>query len=506
MDNIIEINIDHKVKGDRTTATLHEGRTLIAEQSLVGKKIKSDVTICIQAYNRLEKTKRCIESVLKYTDDVDYDLLLIDNGSEDNTFEYFKSIPYSKKTIIRISKNIGAFYPQNAITMNMFSRFCITLADDLIVTKNWLSNLLKVMESDEKIGMVNPVTSNTSNLQCVELEYSDWEDMQRKAAVHNQSDPAKWQERLRLISLGTLVRKECMYAIGLPLADVGFLHDFADDDITFRVRRAGYKAILAGDTWICHDHPTDERNLEKLMESLRLGKENFREKYHDIDAWDDVNNYVFYFLGDEIKKLPLKKAHILGVDTKCGTPILDIKNEIRKHGIFDAETSAFSQDEKYMEDLKTICNGIVSCDREEYLRDSFPEDYFDYIIIGRDINRYHEPQKVLMDVYRMLKKEGQLFISLKNTYNIYSLFQLYGMKEDYDEEFAYNYSIDVFWKMVKKMGMNISYLCNETYHNGIPDKTLQYCKNVLSGQCEGEQLEEMYARMMTSRYWFSIEK
>lgn len=505
MNDIIEINIDHKISS-RPAETLLEGRRLIAEQSLSGKQIQSDVTIWVQAYNRLEKTKRCVESILKYTDDVDYDLLLVDNGSDDGTFEYFKSVPFEKKTIIRVSDNIGTMFPGSAFPLSMIGKYLVAVPNDLIVTKKWLSNMLKVMESDEKIGMVTPVSSNASNLQGIDFPYSDWDDMQRKAAEYNHSDPTKWQERLRVLTVGSLYSKECLYGIGWPLWDVGFLHDFGDDDVTFRVRRAGYKAVLAVDTWICHDHPSNERDYEKLRESLRLGRENFREKYHGVDAWDDVNNYIFHFLGSKIKRLSVEKARILGVDTKCGTPILDIKNEIRKYGIFDAETSAFSQDEKYMDDLKTICNGIVSCDREEYFRDSFPENYFDYIIIGRDINRYHEPQKVLMDAYRMLKENGQLLISLKNTYNIYSLFQLYGMREDYDDEFAYNYPIDIFWQMVKNMGLNISYLCNEIYQNGIPDATLQYCKNVLSGQCEGDELEEMYARMLSKRFWFSIEK
>lgn len=504
-DVIIEVNTGHKVS-NRPAETLHEGRKLIAEQSLSGKYFQSDVTIGILAYNGLEKTKRCIESVLKYTDDVDYDLLLVDNGSEDGTFEYFKSISFTKKTVIRISNNIGAIFPSNVISLNLISRFFVVLANDLIVTKNWLSNLLKVMESDETIGMVNPVSSNVSNLQNVDINYRNLDEMQRKAAAYNHSDPKKWQERLRLITLGTLYRKECIYAIGWPVGDVGFLHDFADDDTTFRVRRAGYKAVLARDTWICHDHPFDQRDREKLEKSIRLGRENFKDKYKGIDAWDDVNNYIFQYLGGKVKRLSIKKARILGVDTKCGTPILDVKNKIREYGIFDAETSAFSQDDKYLDDLRSFCDGIVSCDREEYFRDSFPTNYFDYIIIGQDINRYHEPQKVILDAYHMLKENGQLLVSLKNTYNIYSLFQLYGMKDDYDGEFAYNYTVDAFWNAVEKMGMNISYLCNEIYHNGIPDATLQYCKNVLRGQCEGEQLEEMYARMLTNRYWFSIEK
>lgn len=504
-DVIIEVNISQKTN-DRSVETLYEARQLIADQSLSSKHFQSDVTILVQGYNRLDKTKRCVESVLKYTDDVDYDLILVDNGSDDGTFEYFKSISFPKKTIIRISDNIGSLFPLSIISMNMISSFFVFMVNDLIVTKKWLSNLLKAIKSDKTIGMVTPVSSNVSNLQDGSLVYSDWDDMQRKAALYNQSDSKKWHERLRLIMVGTIFRKECMYAIGWPMWDVGFLHDFADDDVTFRVRRAGYKAILARDTWICHDHSFDQRNGEKFRKSIRIGRENFKEKYDGVDAWDDVNNYIFPYLGSKIKEIDVEKARILGVDVKCGTPTLDIKNQIREYGVFDAEISAFSQDEKYMNDLKSFCNGIVSCDREEFFKDSFPDNYYDYIVIGRDINRYHEPQKVLSDAYRMLRPNGQLLISLKNTYNIYSLFQLYGMKDDYDGEFAYNYTVDAFWNAVKNMDMNISYLCNETYHNGIPDSTLQYCKNVLGGQCEGVQLEEMYARMLTNRYWFSIEK
>lgn len=505
MDKIIEIEVDKDiVRG--SAETLHEGRKLAAEQSLSGRKFQSDVTIWIQAYNRLEKTKHCVESVLQYTADVDYDLLLVDNGSEDGTFEYFKSIEFTKKTIIRISHNIGTAFPGGVVPLNMISKYLVILNNDLIVTRNWLTNMLKVMESDEMIGMVNPVSSNTSNLQNVDLSYSDFDDMQKKAEMYNQSNPIMWEERLRLITLGTLLRKECIYAVGWPYNDVGFLHDFSDDDLTFRVRRAGYKAVLARDTWICHDHPAETRDPVQLSKSLRLGRENFKEKWSGVDAWNDVNNYILPHIGNKIKRIELKKANILGLDVKCGTPILDIKNKIREYGVFETETAAFCQDEKYMADLKSICNGIVACDREEYIRDSFPIGYFDYIIIGQDINQYHEPQKVLMDAYSMLRNSGQLIFTLKNTYSIYSLFILCGMANACDGEFAYNYPVEAFVNTVKKLGMHISFLGNEVYCNRIPEEALKFCRKVLSEQCAGGKLDEMYGRLMTNRFWLSIEK
>ena len=89
MNNIIEINIDQKVS-NRPAETLHEGRTLIVEQSLPGKQIQSEVTIMVQAYNRLEKTKRCIESILKYTEDViRFAETLVDVNSSTNQAKAF---------------------------------------------------------------------------------------------------------------------------------------------------------------------------------------------------------------------------------------------------------------------------------------------------------------------------------------------------------------------------------------------------------------------------------
>lgn len=59
-------------------------------------------------------------------------------------------------------------------------------------------------------------------------------------------------------------------------------------------------------------------------------------------------------------------THVLGVDVRCGTPILDVKNWLRRRGPDQVELSAFAQDAKYWVDLKTVCQGPVICDREEF--------------------------------------------------------------------------------------------------------------------------------------------
>lgn len=504
MNDIIEVKIE-KPSDKNDAKNIYEAREMVAKNSMYAKKYKTDVSIIVLAYNRLENTKRCVESILKYTNDVNYDLMLIDNGSDENVLEYFKTIDYDKKQIIRIDRNIGSAFPFETISLSMLSKYVALVANDIIVTKNWLSNILKVFQSDKKIGLVNPVSSNVSNLQLIDFSYDTYDQMQEMAEKYNQSNPSKWQERLRIITLGMVVRKECLYAIGWPMTDVGFLHDFIDDDLAFRVRKMGYKVVLAGDTWICHDHKMGQKNPADFKKSIEQGRTDFRQKHYGIDAWDDVNNYIFYRLGDSIKKVESNNPKILGIDVKCGTPILDIKNIIRRYGIYNAECSAFTMNEKYVADLNTICDGIVACGQEETLTRKLLYDYYDYIVIDRPLNAYHEPMSILMDAFMLLRHGGQLLFSLKNTNNIYALLEFLGTIVKTTDEYYYNYTIDALCRDLASMNINVKIVGSVQISN-LSTELIDVGRKVLESYCNPNSVNEMSVRMLTDRIWLSIEK
>lgn len=504
MNDIIEVKIE-KAIDKKDARDIYEARTMVADGSMCAKKYKTDATIIVLAYNRLENTKRCVESILKYTDDVNYDLILIDNGSDENVLEYFQSIDYDKKQIIRIDRNVGAAFPFETISLSMLSKYVALIANDIIVTKNWLSNILQVFQSDEKIGLVNPMSSNVSNLQGIDLSFNTYDQMQEMAEKYNQSNPAKWQERLRIITLGHVVRKECLYAIGWPMSDVGFIHDFIDDDLAFRIRKMGYKVVLAGDTWICHDHKMGQKDPVDFKKSIEQGRIDFRQKHNGIDAWDDVNNYIFHRLGDSVKKVESNNPRILGIDVKCGTPILDIKNVIRRYGIYSAECSAFTTNEKYLSDLNSICDGIVTCGGEESITRKLFYDYYDYIIIDRPLNAYHEPMSVLMDAFMLLKQGGQILFSLKHTNNIYTLLNLLGITVKTADEYYYNYTIDALCRDLASMNINCKIISSEQISN-LSEEIVGLGRKILESYANPTSLSEMSARILIDRIWISIEK
>ena len=64
-----------------------------------------DVSIIIVNYNTRELTSNCIESIFSLTKDIDFELILVDNNSSDNSQYFFKKDP--RIVFFQNSKNLG---------------------------------------------------------------------------------------------------------------------------------------------------------------------------------------------------------------------------------------------------------------------------------------------------------------------------------------------------------------------------------------------------------------
>lgn len=448
-EDIIYINTD-QYDSPKPATTLIEGRENFVKMQYVDGM--PEVTIWIQAYNQLEKTKRCVESVLKHTKEINYELILVDNGStEPEILEYFKSVEYEPKKIMRFTKNLESGYPLSKICIGDIAPFFVPIACDLVVTPNWLHNLLRCIKSDRKIGMVNPTSSNVSNQQSVDLRFSSYEEMEILAEQFNKSDPKKWEERTRLITLGTVYRKEALYAVGMPLLDIGFFHDFSDDDISYRIRHMGYKIILAKDTWIHHDHDYNLAYMKDYESNLMIGRNNFKEKHYGADAW--VLSEIPWI--DCINNLPIcceSKAKILGVGVRSGEALLMLKNYLRKNSIYNVMLEAYTEEIEYRVDLCSVCDGQVVTDASNNLYRHFKGKLYDYILLERPVNEYADPIVLLDDMMSLLKEQGILMLRLTNTYNYIELLNLLGERHIYHEDILYHISYEQLSSLLAKQG------------------------------------------------------
>jgi len=394
------------------------------------------VTLVFIAYNNLEKyTKPAMQALLKYTSHIDMELILVDNGSNDGTLEYFRSVKFRRKRICRVTKNVGAVTAMIAVNQAIgrmeWGKYLCTVPNDIIVTKNWLDNQLRCIESDERIGAVVPVSNYVSNNQQVDLQYVDFEDMQKKAAVFNQSDPKKWEERVRVIPT-TLLCRNSLYR--LYQHDHALIYYFSDDDISFQYRRMGYKLMVCWDAFVYHGGSLLHKEPDKYRKTLEIGRELFRRKYFGIDAWNDTNDLnekmVPLLLKPCLEDPAEKSHHILGVDVRCGQILLSTRNFLHRHGRGPAHLSACTREAKYWLDLKSICDGTVSCGNLS------GEDSFDEIIIGECINYYSSMEESIGTWIPRLKPQGRMVFRYVN----YPVSEGASIKFHHIENFLLKYS------------------------------------------------------------------
>lgn len=501
MYNYIEINTDHTSKPTEANS-IYDSREGAA-QSFTSNN-ENELSIAVISYNRLDKTKVCVENLVQNTE-IPYHLFLIDSGSEPEVIEYYKSVNHPNKTIIRITNNINANFSFLVAMQHLNSKYCAIVSNDVVVTKNAIQNLLTCIKSENNIGWVSPVCSNISNLQQVILPFHSMEEMNGVAAIYNVSNPLKWEERLTLMPAILFYKKECIDIVGG--FDYGFFHDFADDDMARRLNRAGYKTILCKDAWVHHDHiynSTPEDSI-KLEISLTMGRKNFYEKYYGLDAWDDFRNYEFALtsLMDE----PEEKEgvpSILGIDTRCGTPILDVKNKLRDFGITKTTSHAFTTKAKYFLDLQTICNE-VTCDRIDFLYDYYDKASFDYIILGEPINTYDKPFLLLKKLFSLLKPKGALLLKLRNTSNQNNLmYSLGNVDKSNLEESALCISLERIHNYLTNMGAKIKPIL--VLQEPLLRDTASIV-NDLSGNIFPENFKDVaIPRLLTKDFLFCIQK
>lgn len=111
------------------------------------------------AWNRMGLTARNLAALLDTEDD--FELHIIDNNSQDDTWEYIHSLKDSRiVSRVRFSTNQG---PIHAVNFNLAKRrkdqFFITVDNDVnIHTTSWVSNFIRAFEAFPEVGLLGAVS------------------------------------------------------------------------------------------------------------------------------------------------------------------------------------------------------------------------------------------------------------------------------------------------------------------------------------------------------------
>jgi GT2 family glycosyltransferase len=113
-----------------------------------------DVSVIIVNYNTFELTCSCVESVIKFTEGISYEIILVDNASVECLPELF----LEKFPAIKLLKSIvnTGFTGGNNLGIKIASGDTILLLNsDVVLTENSIAKCFQVLKGNTKIGIVS---------------------------------------------------------------------------------------------------------------------------------------------------------------------------------------------------------------------------------------------------------------------------------------------------------------------------------------------------------------
>ena len=208
------------------------------------------VSIVMLSYNTYELTKTCIESIRRFTPPGSYEIIVVDNGSDDASPAWLKRQQDIKLILNEENHGFPAGCNQGMMLADEGNDILL-LNSDVIVTPRWLVNLKQALYSAPDVGAVGCVTNKCSNRQQVDVAYNDFNELIALADKINHSNPKLWEKRVFLVGFCLLIKHAAFQQVGL--LDERFTPgNCEDDDYCLRLIKAGYQLLLCRDTFIHH--------------------------------------------------------------------------------------------------------------------------------------------------------------------------------------------------------------------------------------------------------------
>lgn len=238
------------------------------------------ISIILITYNNLEYTKLCLESIRNNTDYPDYDVVIVDNASNDGTIEYLEEYCAQQSNVILIKNptNRGFAPANNQGVAASSSEFIVFLNNDTIVTPGWLNRLYSHLVRNPSAGMVGPVTNAIGNEAKVDVDYTDLKDINQFASRRAKEFDGKSFEISVLALFCSMISRQLYERIG-GLDERYQIGMFEDDDLALKLKQVGLSCLCAEDVFIHHFHGTSFKTLSN-EENQRIFHEN-RRKFED---------------------------------------------------------------------------------------------------------------------------------------------------------------------------------------------------------------------------------
>jgi len=241
-------------------------RTAHQLPSLLDDADRCTFSVNILARNNFEQTRRCFESILRFAENSDIEIILVDNASQDELGPWLATLQEQRLRILRTTRPLGEAEARNIGLKQSRGRYILLLDTRVELTGDVFAPLEKTL-SDDKIGVTGLHGLRTDDLRHFE------ESEQLEVEVVD--------------GLCLAFRRKLLETVGSFDERYRFPH-YMDVDFNFAVRNSGAQVVVTPNLpVICHPVLQDA-NLSDA-ERTRLMRRNF---YRYLAKWGERDDLL----------------------------------------------------------------------------------------------------------------------------------------------------------------------------------------------------------------------
>ncbi|MCG2686163.1 glycosyltransferase family 2 protein [Candidatus Parcubacteria bacterium] len=213
-----------------------------------------EVSLIIVNYNGFEITRDCLESIFSNRGEIEFEVILVDNASTDGSVEKLEKIFAHQQNLRVIKKTENDFLAPayNRGFQESRGSIIIFMNNDLVVTKNWLPELLKAFGEPQVgiagVSLLSYDQKDKIDHQGCGLNFLGYATRINAGKVFQ---PEHSMRKVFFVPGAVLaIRRELFETAGGFDGSYGGYYE--DVDLAWQARLLGYKAVVARGAVVYH--------------------------------------------------------------------------------------------------------------------------------------------------------------------------------------------------------------------------------------------------------------
>jgi GT2 family glycosyltransferase len=250
----------------------------------------SKAAIIIISYNSFEDTlKPCIESIYHCKSNIDFETIIVDNGSNSGTLSCLRTLEnhFKNLDIIYNPVNAGFASGNNIGIQSIRADYYILLNNDTVVTDHWLDKIVSFFEQHNDVGIVGPTTNYAGSEQRIYVAASEEVDIMREGLYWTKKCQGDYFYTNMLSFFCVVIKKEVIDSVGL-LDEAFGVGLFEDTDYCLRAVQHNYKIVCLEDVFVYHKGSKSFNKLPSLNDIFYANLLKYEGKHHIV--WESEHN------------------------------------------------------------------------------------------------------------------------------------------------------------------------------------------------------------------------